>query len=464
MLEKVEKILGQNVFRAFVIMLGILWAWHTFFGSVAELGQSRNISAQAENAVEREEAVRKGAVEEAKIKEATAREALRRQHAEADAAVAQACNARMQQLTSNMYLSDIDISSGTVKAGTPTARMMEQYNKDCNPAAAETPASEAAMKSYQGLKKLAMEEPGKLGERDASIQATCLIGVRIAVLFQLGEDDSTGMVADSFPLCGGAAIAYSLGEGTNTAFDALDPSKAPDESTRKVWQAQNSATDIKQCTAQRQNYTGLLACSCVAGAKLGAAKAIPLGDRRSLIARSEPICQKLAVSFADADGPEAANKYQQFLRLAGLLKMGEKIKAEFEAGHYEEAFKLSQKNVAARESEEIRLTGKAGDLTASALANHSWYALFTRQYGEVLAAADRSLKLKPKDLVPEGNRAHALMMTGRTGEAKTIYLAHKGDKLSDGRNWNDTVKEDFAELRKAGITHPLMAEIETALR
>ena len=72
------------------------------------------------------------------------------------------------------------------------------------PAVAETPVSEGAIKSYKGLKKLAMEEPGKLVDRDASIQATCLIGVRIAALFQLGEEGAAGMVGDSLPLCGGA--------------------------------------------------------------------------------------------------------------------------------------------------------------------------------------------------------------------------------------------------------------------
>ena len=466
-MEEIRRIMGENWGRAVVVAFCCLWFWHTIFGSVAEVGTAQNVTAQGQHAAPREKAIAESAVAESEIKRATAREALRRQHAEADAAVAQACNARMQQLTQNMYLSDIDLSSGTVKAGTPTARMMEQYNKDCNPAVAETPASEGAIKSYQGLKKLAMEaeEPGKLGDRDASIQASCLIGVRIAALFQLGQEGAAGMVGDSLPICGGTAIAYSLGEITNTAFDAPhDLSKASDESTRNVWRSQDTATDIKQCVDRRQNYTGLLACSCVAGARLGAAKAIPLGDKRSLMERSTTVCQKLSAKFADVDGPDAANKYQEFLRLTGLIKMGGKIKEEFKAGHYDEAFKLSQKNVAAREAEEIKITGKAGDLTASALANHSWYALFVRQYAEVLTAADRSLKLKPKDLVPEGNRAHALMFLERTKEAKAIYLAHRGEKLGDGRNWNDVVKEDFGELRKAGLTHPLMAEIETALR
>ena len=464
MFEEVRNTLGANWFRAFLVGFGCLWLWHSLFGSVAEVGTAQNVTAQGQHAGPREKAIAESAVAEAQIKEATAREALRRQKAEADESVARACNQRMEQVTKNMYLSDIDMATSTVKAGTPTARMMEQYNKDCNPAAAETPVSEGAINSYKGLKKLAMEEPGKLVDRDASIQATCLIGVRIAALFQLGEEGAAGMVGDSFPLCGGAAIAYSLGEVTNTAFDPHDLSKAPDDTTRHVWESEHAASDIKQCTTRRQDYTGLLACSCVAGAKLGAAKAIPLGDKRSLIERSTTICQQLSVKFAETDGPDAANKYQQFLRLAGLLKMGEKIKEEFKAGHYDEAFKLSQKNVAAREAEETKITGKAGDLTASALANHSWYALFARQYAEVVTAADRSLKLKPKDLVPEGNRAHALMMTGRTGEAKAIYLAHRGEKLSDGRNWNDVTKEDFAQLRKAGLTHPLMADIETALR
>jgi hypothetical protein len=44
-------------------------------------------------------------------------------------------------------------------------------------------------------------------------------------------------------------------------------------------------------------------------------------------------------------------------------------------------------------------------------------------------------------------------------------LAYKGKPLSeeDARLWERVIVEDFAELRKAGLRRPMMAEIEKEL-
>ena len=65
------------------------------------------------------------------------------------------------------------------------------------------------------------------------------------------------------------------------------------------------------------------------------------------------------------------------------------------------------------------------------------------------------------------NRVHALMFLGRAEDAKALYLAHKGGQVISGRGfpttWERAIAEDFAEFRKAGLTHPMMAEIEMEL-
>jgi hypothetical protein len=49
-------------------------------------------------------------------------------------------------------------------------------------------------------------------------------------------------------------------------------------------------------------------------------------------------------------------------------------------------------------------------------------------------------------------------------ECKTLYLAHKGKRIGeDGQLWEHVIAEDFAEFRKAGLTHPMMADIEKEL-
>ena len=57
------------------------------------------------------------------------------------------------------------------------------------------------------------------------------------------------------------------------------------------------------------------------------------------------------------------------------------------------------------------------------------------------------------------------MFLGQGKEANALYNAHKGQRLSDSddRLWERVVAEDFAELRKAGLSHPMMEDIERQL-
>ena len=57
------------------------------------------------------------------------------------------------------------------------------------------------------------------------------------------------------------------------------------------------------------------------------------------------------------------------------------------------------------------------------------------------------------------------MFMGHDEEAKALYLAHKGEPVSEWQNklWEQIVAEDFAEFRKVGLTHWMMADIEKEL-
>src|SRR5262249_13342655 len=87
------------------------------------------------------------------------------------------------------------------------------------------------------------------------------------------------------------------------------------------------------------------------------------------------------------------------------------------------------------------------------------------EFTKALTATDRAHALLPENLVIETNRAHAFMFLERGEEAKTLYLAYKGKTMSgkDERLWEHVIAEDFAEFRKAGLTHPMMADIEKEL-
>jgi len=177
---------------------------------------------------------------------------------------------------------------------------------------------------------------------------------------------------------------------------------------------------------------------------------------------------KKSCAITDADR-EAANakiavmeneRKQRVAEFASQIQDEIKAKKQFEAGHYEEAYKLASDRAIATDALETKLARKPGDLTAIALAELSLYGLFARKYSQALDASERSLKLRAS-LSAETNHAHALMMLGRKDEAKAIYLARTGETV-DNKKWEQVISEDFAKLRQAGITHPMMAEIETA--
>src|SRR5208337_823939 len=135
------------------------------------------------------------------------------------------------------------------------------------------------------------------------------------------------------------------------------------------------------------------------------------------------------------------------------------------AGRYAEALQLQETRAAKREAAETNREGKPGKETAQALNGVAWYALFAREFTKALSIADRAHALLPDNLEIETNRAHALMFLGRGEESEALYLAHKGQRISmeDGRLWERAIADDFAEFRKAGVTHPMMADIEKKL-
>jgi TPR repeat protein len=141
------------------------------------------------------------------------------------------------------------------------------------------------------------------------------------------------------------------------------------------------------------------------------------------------------------------------------------IREAAKAGRYSEALQLQEALTVKVEEAETKREGKAGEETAEALLSVAWYALFAREFTKALTISDRAHALFPDHLTIETNRAHALMFLGRREDSKALYLVYKGKPISgaDGPLWEYVIAEDFADLRKSGLTHPMMAEIEKEL-
>src|SRR5262249_34733678 len=117
-------------------------------------------------------------------------------------------------------------------------------------------------------------------------------------------------------------------------------------------------------------------------------------------------------------------------------------------GRYAEALQLMESLAAKIEAAETERDGKPGKKTADALSELAWSELFAQEFPKALATSDRGHTLLPHDLSIETNRAHALMFLGRGDEAKTLYLAHKGQPMSEANNtiWERVITQDFVEL------------------
>ncbi len=97
---------------------------------------------------------------------------------------------------------------------------------------------------------------------------------------------------------------------------------------------------------------------------------------------------------------------------------------------------------------------------AFALGNKADAALMVKDFAEALALSDEAIALAPGQLWLYTNRADALMLLGRSDEARAIYLEFRGKMSNPPTLWERDVESDFTALRKAGISNPLMDEIE----
>jgi TPR repeat protein len=151
------------------------------------------------------------------------------------------------------------------------------------------------------------------------------------------------------------------------------------------------------------------------------------------------------------------------------------IHETFLTGRYAEALQREEAFAAKVEANETKFDGKPGPGTARTLGTLTWYALFAKEFTKALTVAERAHALLPDSLAIDVIWAHALMFMAHDEEAKQLYFAHKGDVIrpdkeaiipdnrSDNKTWERSIADDFADFRKAGLTHPIMADIENEL-
>jgi hypothetical protein len=71
---------------------------------------------------------------------------------------------------------------------------------------------------------------------------------------------------------------------------------------------------------------------------------------------------------------------------------------------------------------------------------------------------------RPASTGSNARRKSGSLSKGSQSNIKALYLAHKGEVFDQsGKSWESVIGQDFAEFRKAGLTHPMMVDIEKEL-
>ena len=97
--------------------------------------------------------------------------------------------------------------------------------------------------------------------------------------------------------------------------------------------------------------------------------------------------------------------------------------------------------------------------TSSALG---WFELLNNHPQESLAASQEALKINPDDALVKENLAHANLNQNHIEQAKTLYLANRGEEVNRDA-FEFAVRDDFRIFSKLGMGLPEMAEIEKLL-
>jgi tetratricopeptide (TPR) repeat protein len=86
--------------------------------------------------------------------------------------------------------------------------------------------------------------------------------------------------------------------------------------------------------------------------------------------------------------------------------------------------------------------------------------LSSRNFEKALEVVDCALSATPRAPLHNIYRAHALLFLDRVEEARMLYLQYRTEQVDAKRSGETAILGDFYIMRKVGLTHPLMDEIE----
>jgi molecular chaperone GrpE len=242
----------------------------------------------------------------------------------------------------------------------------------------------------------------------------------------------------------------------------------PGNSGAAPHQAFQRAANKPNATPAAQHAANYRASPALSGAT-GSGRYVQQASERSSSVLHKPVITPSEQDRPSLSGQEAADEATEIslasdpaMTIEDMQERTKAVNSAFEAKNYAEAARLQETIAAEVRRTETAAEGKPGDATLDALLSLSWYQLFAGQYDTVIATADEAAAISMDYLSIDTNRAHALMLKGSIDEAKVIYNKHRGKETRNKKIWDSEILDDFTELERENIKHPLMDEIRSA--
>ena len=192
--------------------------------------------------------------------------------------------------------------------------------------------------------------------------------------------------------------------------------------------------------------------------KLSPARELERQQCKAILDEEEPNGRQAPELIVSGDNASRNGRYDEALDLyLRQARSAEPIAPDPDPNGLEVVFDPQRANVVGSKDPHYQAIARIGLLADQ--------FLWAGQYALCIKSADAAIAAIVKRDITwiKLIRAHALMFSGRTEEARTFYCGFNSDKRIAWTHWEMQTLRDFARFREAGRSTPLMLEVEARL-
>ncbi|NQU65826.1 MAG: ankyrin repeat domain-containing protein, partial [SAR324 cluster bacterium] len=205
------------------------------------------------------------------------------------------------------------------------------------------------------------------------------------------------------------------------------------------------------------NHLPLMDNTCLMGCRIdGFKKLIYLGDVLYYQKKSDGAEQRFNDALKIAESVISLDT--NISNRLAMIAHGRLVKANYSVERFPEAQRHQMQRV-----DLLKMLTKEGLYSQNYLAERiawlAWYHLLNKKPADAIKISTEALKMAPNLKWIEAIHAHGYLLNGNVEMARKLYLENSSVVIGK-TPWFDYIQYDFVELRKYGIHHPAMVDIE----